>query len=124
MTRNDMDKLAALLGELYPRLPKLTPTALAAWYIVLQPYDYADVRENLIAWNRGPKGRNYPDARELIPERRQTERPPDRTYSSDDLLQAWRQNCWAWDHNGIVPDDWEPDDELLTRMAAYAPQQA
>lgn len=68
MTRNDMDKLAALLGALYPRLPKLSPTALAAWYIILKPYEYADVRENLIAWNRGPKGRNYPDARELIPE--------------------------------------------------------
>lgn len=70
MTRTDIDRLFLLLRELYPRIyPSLGQNVKLAWLTVLEPFDYDDVKEKLLVWNRGPKGRNFPDPRECIPEK-------------------------------------------------------
>ena len=126
MTRTEMAQILTMLSAWYPNAAQFrggVKATVEAWWLVLGDYAYGDVKNAAVAWNTGPKGRYCPDARELIPAKKartETDRPPDRTYTGGELNQAWRQNCWAFDHNGLVPDGWEPDDELLTRMEAFA----
>lgn len=118
MTKTDVAKILTLLQTLYPSAPQLKgdmKTIVEAWYLILGPYEYDDVKLRAVAWNAGEKGKYCPDARELIPAVRATR------YTVEDLRQAWRQDCWAWAHTGIVPDDWQPSEFLLAEMAQLAP---
>lgn len=124
MTRTETSRILALLAHWYPNASQIkgdTKAVVEAWYLVLGAYDYDDVKLRAVAWNTGPKGRYCPDARELIPEQARIARPQERQYTGEELRQAWRQNCWAWAHTGLVPDGWEPSEFLLSEMAQYAP---
>lgn len=114
MTRTETSRILALLKQWYPSASQIkgdTKAVVEAWYLVLGAFDYDDVKLRAVAWNAGPKGKFCPDARELIPPRR-----AERVYSSEDLDRAWRQDCWAWSHTGVAPDDWKPSEFLLQEM--------
>ena len=120
MTKSEIADLFAFLATLYPRIiSRVAANTQDGWYDMLKGYEYADVKQAVIDWNRGPRGRSFPDPRDVTPARK--EPVEDRKYTGSELRQAWRQNCWAWAHTGPVPDGWEPSEFLLADMEQYAP---
>lgn len=64
MTPQDMDKVWALLGRCRLGDPHLKDKTLkAAWWLVLEPYDYPDVREAIAAHFR--EKRFWPEVGEV-----------------------------------------------------------
>lgn len=67
MNKSDMQKLFALIETLYPaskRKPKTTVDE-EAWFLVLKPWSYEEVKDAVIARTR--KNRFAPDVSELVP---------------------------------------------------------
>lgn len=64
MTKGDVDKLFALLRELYPRQPQSeTAERKLAWFLALEPYEYEAVRAAALAHAR--KSDFYPSVSEI-----------------------------------------------------------
>lgn len=64
MTKGDVDKLFALLRELYPRQAQQeTAERKLAWFLALEPYDYDAVRASALAHAR--KSGYYPSVSEI-----------------------------------------------------------
>ena len=66
MDKQDITKLFALLGTIYPNAKNQTGSvAVAAWQMILEPWDYEDAKQAVIL--RARENPFYPNPSELVP---------------------------------------------------------
>lgn len=94
MTKQDMDGLWKLLGIYRPKDPRLEDKTLkAAWLLVLEPYDPADVKSAVAAYFRGSK--YWPDPSDITtrcpppPEQDAVLERPASTGRADTKVREW-----------------------------------
>ena len=61
MDKRETTRLFRMLGELYPSAPEFSrEESMLAWQLVLEPFDYEQVKAAAIEWARIGEKREYP----------------------------------------------------------------
>lgn len=94
MNKQDIAKLFALLGTIYPNAKNQTGSAtVSAWQMILEPWDYKDAKQAVIL--RARENPFYPNPSELVPYLPKPEPPRAKETPMPELPDACLEKFYA-----------------------------
>lgn len=94
MNKQDIAKLFALLGTIYPNAKNQTGSAtVSAWQMILEPWDYKDAKQAVIL--RARENPFYPNPSELIPYLPKPEHPKAKEAPMPEPSDAYLEKFYA-----------------------------